>query len=149
VIKCPVCGSISHDSVGKCPECFTSVIGSTQSFEAIDDAATVQCNGDVSLQEAPELIITRGPGVGERFSLQQGTTSIGRDPGADIFLNDITVSRTHARIVVYGDQAEIVDTKSLNGTYVDGISIDRANLETGDVLQIGKFQLVFVSMKAR
>ena len=37
------------------------------------------------------------------------------------------------------------DEGSLNGVYVNGVSVDRAVLHTGDQVQIGRFQMVFMS----
>jgi pSer/pThr/pTyr-binding forkhead associated (FHA) protein len=90
------------------------------------------------------LVVKRGPNAGSRFLLDQPTTSAGRHPDSDIFLDDITVSRRHAEIHSTGDSFEVIDTGSLNGTYVNRSRIDRVTLASGDELQIGKFKLVFV-----
>ena len=42
------------------------------------------------------LVVKRGPNAGARFLLDQATTTAGRHPEADIFLDDVTVSRRHA-----------------------------------------------------
>jgi len=44
------------------------------------------------------LIVRRGPTVGARFLLDTDVTVAGRHPDADIFLDDVTVSRRHAEI---------------------------------------------------
>jgi pSer/pThr/pTyr-binding forkhead associated (FHA) protein len=95
--------------------------------------------------EGPLLIVRRGPEVGERFYLDRPRLTIGRDPGADIFLNDITVSRAHAALEVGAGEVVVKDEGSLNGVYVNGVSVDRATLHTGDQVQIGRFQMVFMS----
>ena len=57
----------------------------------------------------------------------------------------MTVSRTHA-IVECGDEGvSIKDAGSLNGTYVNGEIVDATVLRDGDVVQIGTFQMVFLS----
>ncbi len=71
-------------------------------------------------------------------------TTAGRHPDSDIFLDDVTVSRRHAEIVVVGDGFLVRDVGSLNGTYVNRERIDEAPLANGDELQIGKFKLVFL-----
>ena len=43
------------------------------------------------------LVVRRGPNVGARFLLDADLTTVGRHPEADIFLDDVTVSRRHAR----------------------------------------------------
>jgi hypothetical protein len=46
------------------------------------------------------LVVKRGPNAGSRFPLHQAVTSAGRDPGSDILLDDVTVSRRHAEFFV-------------------------------------------------
>ncbi|HVL33758.1 MAG TPA: FHA domain-containing protein, partial [Actinomycetota bacterium] len=59
------------------------------------------------------------------------------------FLNDITVSRTHAVILREGGRFSVKDAGSLNGTYVNRQRVDAAELVSGDEVQIGKFKIVF------
>lgn len=70
-------------------------------------------------------------------------TTAGRHPEADIFLDDVTVSRRHAEITRRRTSFEIVDQRSLNGTYVNGERVDRAELSNGAEVRIGKFRLNF------
>ena len=66
------------------------------------------------------LVVKRGPNAGARFLLDQATTTAGRHPEADIFLDDVTVSRRHAEFRKNDDgKFEVVDVGSLNGTYVN------------------------------
>lgn len=89
------------------------------------------------------LIVRRGPGVGARFLLDQDRTVAGRHPDADIFLDDVTVSRRHAEFVRHGHSFEVRDLGSLNGTYFDGVLIDQALLHEGAEVQVGKFRMTF------
>ena len=91
------------------------------------------------------LVVKRGPNAGSRFLLDQPTTSAGRHPDSDIFLDDVTVSRRHAEFRRNGDDFQVVDVGSLNGTYVNREPVDTATLANGDEVQIGKFRLVFLS----
>ncbi len=95
------------------------------------------------------LIVKRGPNTGARFLLDQDLTTVGRHPNADIFLDDVTVSRRHAEFKRNGNDFEIVDLASLNGTYFDGSRVDQAKLNDGSELQIGKFHLTFFVAKAK
>ena len=82
--------------------------------------------------------------MGSRYRVGEGEMRIGRDPGADLFLDDITVSRHHAVLSRVADQCLLADMGSLNGTYLNGARIDdRARLRHGDEVQIGLFKLVF------
>ena len=62
----------------------------------------------------PVLSIVKGPQTGAAFELEDDVTTIGRDPANGIFLNDMTVSRSHARIIREGLGARIEDLGSLN-----------------------------------
>jgi pSer/pThr/pTyr-binding forkhead associated (FHA) protein len=91
------------------------------------------------------LVVKRGPNAGSRFLLDQPTTSAGRHPDSDIFLDDVTVSRRHAEFRLEGGEFQVVDVGSLNGTYVNREPVDSAVLANGDEVQIGKFRLVFLT----
>jgi pSer/pThr/pTyr-binding forkhead associated (FHA) protein len=89
------------------------------------------------------LIVQRGPSAGARFLLDAERTVAGRSPNADIFLDDVTVSRKHVEFV-RGEEGFVVrDVGSLNGTYVNRDRIERATLRSGDEVQIGKFRMTF------
>ena len=89
------------------------------------------------------LVVKRGPNAGSRFLLDRDTTSAGRHPDSDIFLDDVTVSRRHAEFRREGGEFVVIDVGSLNGTYVNRDRIDDVVLQGGDEVQIGKFRLVF------
>ncbi|HIW92133.1 MAG TPA: FHA domain-containing protein [Candidatus Corynebacterium avicola] len=91
------------------------------------------------------LVVKRGPNAGSRFLLDQDTTAAGRHPDSDIFLDDVTVSRRHAEFRRNGNEYEVVDVGSLNGTYVNREPKNSAVLSNGDEVQIGKFRLVFLN----
>jgi len=89
------------------------------------------------------LIVAHGPNVGARFLLDSDSTTVGRRESADIFLDDVTVSRKHAEFVRSGTRFTVQDVGSLNGTYVNRDRIDSAELSAGDEVQIGKFRMIF------
>ncbi|WP_394281682.1 oxoglutarate dehydrogenase inhibitor Odhl [Corynebacterium sp.] len=91
------------------------------------------------------LVVKRGPNAGARFLLDRETTTAGRHTEADIFLDDVTVSRRHAEFRNNGDEFEVVDVGSLNGTYVNREPRNSQVLASGDEIQIGKFRLVFIT----
>ncbi len=94
------------------------------------------------------LIVRRGPNAGARFLLDQDVTTAGRHPNADIFLDDVTVSRRHAEFLRHGTTFEVHDLGSLNGTYYDGVRIETALLRDRSEVQIGKFRLTFFASTA-
>ncbi|GAA1258975.1 FHA domain-containing protein [Pseudonocardia aurantiaca] len=91
------------------------------------------------------LVVKRGPNAGSRFLLDRASTSAGRHPDSDIFLDDVTVSRRHAEFRNDAGEFVVVDVGSLNGTYVNREPVDTAVLANGDEVQIGKFRLVFLT----
>jgi pSer/pThr/pTyr-binding forkhead associated (FHA) protein len=93
------------------------------------------------------LLVLKGPGAGARYLLDTNQTKIGRDTNNDIHLDDITVSRSHA-MISKNNGYSIKDLGSLNGTYINVISVKESNIKAGDEIQIGKYHLtLFVGEK--
>lgn len=61
-----------------------------------------------------------------------------RKRGADILVDDTSVSRTHAAVFVDEAGVSVADLMSTNGTKVNGAPILDTDLAAGDVLQVGK-----------
>ena len=93
------------------------------------------------------LLVKRGPNAGSRFLLDSDLTTVGRHPGSDIFLDDVTVSRRHAEFYRHGPGFIVRDVGSLNGTYVNRERIEEATLNDGDEVQVGKFRLTFLGTR--
>jgi len=98
-------------------------------------------------EESAMLVALIGPNRGARFLLNENSTSIGRATDADIFLDDVTVSRKHC-IIEKSDIAgkkvfKLKDSGSLNGSYINGALVADARLSDGDEVQIGKFRMHF------
>ena len=91
------------------------------------------------------LVVKRGPNAGSRFRLDQPVTSAGRHPDSGIFLDDVSVSRRHAEFRRENGECLVVDTGSLNGTYVNRKPVQSVALANGDEIQMGKFRLVFLT----
>ncbi|UYO95944.1 FHA domain-containing protein [Microbacterium sp. M28] len=89
------------------------------------------------------LLVRSGALAGARYLLDTDVTTVGRHPEADIFFDDVTVSRRHAEITRNGTTFEIIDQRSLNGTYVNGERADRHVLANGYEVRVGKFRLNF------
>lgn len=66
---------------------------------------------------------------------------IGRDSSCDVRLDDLLVSRRHARISLDGPRPVVEDLGSANGTYVDGQRVARAELTAESLLMIGGSRL--------
>jgi ABC transport system ATP-binding/permease protein len=68
---------------------------------------------------------------------------VGRAPEAQIHLDSPDVSRKHASLRKMGEQYLLEDLGSINGTYVNAQRIRSTVLRDGDLIEIGKFLLVF------
>lgn len=94
------------------------------------------------------LVVRKGPNLGARFLLDQKSITAGRQPSADIFLDDVTVSRRHAEFTREGTQFSVTDLGSLNGTYRDGARIVGTEpLSDGIEVQVGKFRFTFFASR--
>ena len=77
--------------------------------------------------------------------LGDGELVLGRDPGADVTLDDPQVSRRHARLTASVGSVSVQDLGSTNGTYVNGERVTAADLHEGDQLRIGEITLQLVA----
>lgn len=91
----------------------------------------------------PQLVGTEGDRTGEEIDIKHALT-LGRSMSADIRLDDLTVSREHARVTKTksGDYV-LEDLQSGNGTFVNGERIHSHNLKDGDVVTIGNNEFQF------
>jgi pSer/pThr/pTyr-binding forkhead associated (FHA) protein len=91
------------------------------------------------LNKTYQLIVRKGSNEGEEFPLTSVITTIGRDPMADITINDPELSRLHARLVETAVGYELEDLGSTNGTYLEGqlIAGGPAPLTPGQEIQMG------------
>jgi DNA-binding winged helix-turn-helix (wHTH) protein len=76
--------------------------------------------------------------------LTEGENAIGRETDCEISIDDATVSRRHARVIVAGAEASLEDLGSKNGTWLRGRRVEgREPLRDGDPIRIGSVPLVF------
>jgi ABC-type multidrug transport system ATPase subunit len=72
-----------------------------------------------------------------------GAVKIGRATDNDIVIPDVLAGRHHASLVSTAQGTQIVDNRSINGTFVNGSRVDSALLQDGDTVTIGNVDLVF------
>ena len=101
--------------------------------------AARRSGGDGSKLATSIIRILRAPAPAPR----PATTTIGRATDNDIVIRDVLASRHHATLVPSPDGVEILDARSINGTFVNGTRVDGALLREGDVVTIGNVDLVF------
>ncbi|MBD0280939.1 MAG: FHA domain-containing protein [Thermoleophilaceae bacterium] len=149
-VHCPECGFVNAEGANYCQKCGAFLgdgkEGDTTEVYQVDETGEIR---PVDLEEVTgegaTLVIRSGGGrSGEAFNVSGDRMTIGRSPDAEIFLDDVTVSRNHALLVRRRDGLYIDDLGSLNGTYVNRRRIESHRLRDGDELQVGKYKLTYI-----
>lgn len=70
------------------------------------------------------------------------TLLLGRAVDCEVVLDDLTVSRRHARLLFRDGAWVLHDLGSTNGTTVNGTRVTRCQLRPGDQLALGQHRLV-------
>lgn len=153
--RCPQCDHENAEGSALCEKCGTAIVeGMTDADKTIIlSPAEVEVETkeekivipiEKMKEKHPTLLVLKGPNKGDKYQVDKDEITLGRHPESDIFLDDITVSRNHAKIRTENGSFEIEDAGSLNGTYVNNKQVDTAKLEDQDEIQIGKFKLMFL-----
>ena len=149
-VYCSECGFQNPESANYCSRCgalLQKAEPATETTQTLgpEEVAELAEHHDFGL-EGPALVVRAGGGrAGESFRPAGARTRIGRSPDCEIFLDDVTVSRNHAVLVDDGGQFSVEDEGSLNGTFVNRHRIEKATLESGDEVQIGKYRMTFIA----
>ena len=152
-MHCPECGFANAEGANYCQKCGAFLgdqtetkSGDTTEVYQVDETGELRpVDLDEMTHEGAALVIRSGGGrSGEAFNLVGERNTIGRSPEAEVFLDDVTVSRNHALLVRRRDGLYIDDLGSLNGTYVNRRRIETHKLTDGDELQIGKYKLTYL-----
>lgn len=104
---------------------------------AAADTRIYQVGGD------PVLRVVEGPGVGGALVLRPGAYTVGRAEGCDLVVPDPGVSRQHVRVRRGPEGTELEDLGSTNGTYVNGLRVNRCRLRHRDRVRLGKVVLEY------
>jgi pSer/pThr/pTyr-binding forkhead associated (FHA) protein len=151
VANCPTCGIDNADDSNYCRRCGSRLTPvdlseTTITWGPVDGAGLETESESTGETEGSPALLVRALGgrEGEVISLAAEVLTIGRSPHSDIFLDDVTVSRHHARVIRDESGFLIEDLNSLNGSYVNRKRVERHRLSDGDELQIGKYKLVFL-----
>ena len=85
------------------------------------------------------LIVFYGDNIGRRYFLNRPELILGRADSAHVQINQDSVSRNHAKVVVRpGQQPKVVDLESTNGTFVNNTRVTERTLMDGDLLRVGQ-----------
>lgn len=150
MVHCPACNLQNTQDSNFCRRCGSRLTPAdleetTLSLSPVERAELSLERITRSSFVGPVLLIRTGGGrEGEVVGLDTDVVTIGRSPHSDLFLDDVTVSRHHARVLRDEVGYLVEDLNSLNGTYVNRKRIERHQLLDGDELQIGKFKLAFL-----
>jgi len=74
---------------------------------------------------------------------------IGRKPGCDIVLDNLSVSGEHANIFTIGEDSFIQDLGSTNGTFINNKRAAKHHLRDGDTIKIGPYALNYTQESTR
>lgn len=92
----------------------------------------------------PCLVVVTGPSLGEKFPVTQERMIIGRHREAEIWINDESISRKHAEVLVKEGRTFLHDLGSKNGTYRNGQKIREIELKDGDLIRTGETTLKYL-----
>lgn len=155
--RCGACGfavaTREDDRLPECPGCGGRRFERAPMFGETVDAAAPPVDPEPPewLDEARERVAGSGDhlafeqeGELRTVALSDGWTRIGRSLSADVRIDDPTVSRRHALVHRDGDVVRLLDDRSLNGVFRNGRRVDLEQLEDGDALAVGRFELRFL-----
>jgi diguanylate cyclase (GGDEF)-like protein len=91
------------------------------------------------------IVVIYGPDLGRRMPLARNAFEIGRSAKCDLFIDQESISRHHARISYEGTGYVIHDLNSTNGTFVNDAQVKESRLRDGDQIQIGRSILKFMT----
>lgn len=159
-LTCTGCGYAMslevQDTLPRCPVCG----GESFRRAALFDRSTREVNAIETRSEPDEIRAVREELAGsgrhlawmtsggevETFELPAGWTRIGRSGSADLRLDDPTVSRRHALVVLTEEgTVRALDDRSLNGLFVNGSRVEWAPLADGDELEIGRYRIYLIA----
>lgn len=153
-LHCPECGYANAAGAHYCQKCGAflataaegAVEPTTATYRVGETGELIPVELEAVVAQGAALVIRSGGNrVGESFPLAGERMTVGRRPDADVFLDDVTVSRDHALLVHRSDGWHLDDLGSLNGTYVNRTRIESHRLADGDELQVGKYKLTFLA----
>ncbi len=95
-----------------------------------------------------KVVVITSDGRVKQIELAQPTTTIGRADRSDIVIRGPMVSRVHAIVSLENGVYAVRDLDSSNGTFVNGLKVQRQSLRHQDVIRIGDCELRFLDYSA-
>ena len=97
----------------------------------------------MSIQREFELIIVTGTPEGKTVSFNKPCVSIGRDMGADFFVDDPHSSKTNCLVLFENGEFYVADNNSTNGTFLNDKQVEKSPLKNGDTIRVGETVVQF------
>lgn len=160
--RCETCGHVltlaDADALPPCPRCSGNAFARSSLFGtgplrvapdpvAVTRAAAIVDHARDAVQEPGPYVVWEEHGEVRIVPIPlDKPTSLGRSLSADVRFDDATVSRRHALLVREGDEARVLDDRSLNGVFVNGERVTSRALEDGDELVVGRYHLRFITV---
>jgi pSer/pThr/pTyr-binding forkhead associated (FHA) protein len=125
-----------------------TVEGVTERFDPIECLdENVRRRAEEALPQQPgRYVEVQGTDRTLMIPLGDETVRVGRGLGADLRLDESSVSRRHAILVSSADGTRILDDRSSNGTIVNGRRVQQADLADGDLIVIGRVVLRYLQI---
>ena len=95
-----------------------------------------------------KLILSMDGLVLKEIALNKERMTIGRRTSNDIQIDNLAISGEHAAIVTILNDSFLEDLNSTNGTLVNGQPIKKHFLKNGDVVELGKYKLKYITEQA-
>ena len=96
-----------------------------------------------------KLILSMDGLVLKEIPLTKERMSVGRRPTNDIQIDNLAISGEHAAVVTILNDSFLEDLNSTNGTLVNSQPVKKHFLKNGDVVELGKYKLKYVSEQAQ
>ncbi|MBL8909529.1 MAG: FHA domain-containing protein [Archangium sp.] len=116
----------------------------TQEFDEFHTQVAVRVKGFRPTAQRPHVFeVKQGPGLGQKFVLDQNELILGRGEKATLTLDSEEVSRSHAKLTRTDGEYTIEDMDSRNGIVLNGLKVHAAVLRDGDQVQLGDVVLSY------
>jgi two-component system cell cycle response regulator len=117
---------------------------------SVVDGDTLKVRLDEARKAPPALILLMGPAgvMGKQWFIEKNELTIGREPTCDIYIDEKSLSKKHAKLLMSGEQVQIVDLQSTNGTEVANKKLSphvQTLMSNNDTIKLGNVIFKFLS----
>ncbi len=142
--------TVSPPGVTSAPDEGATIAGSPDSTVA---AAVLEPSQTIAMQPSVAssmawLVVTKGPSEGKSLQLKEGVNTIGRSLENDLQIDDASVSRSHAMVIVGDDRVTLTDLGSAGGTRIGERRISGKSVGDGSVITVGQTRFSLVNVDA-